>query len=238
MGDLLFTPQKPAIITRRGLITGIGALAAAAALPNLLRAVPNSQWPPQGAPILGNVGGVANVWQAADQTLTRPANTTAYAANQALGSSSSVVFSFGDQVNYPSSVPFFRHVGSSAFLTGLRLSVSLASGVTSLVMGTVLAHVYQAAPSAATAGPLADQGVYPTLQADAPIDLGLVLFTTWFVGGTGSDYMTSYGAPVLSQQPVIATVDAQSLFVVCTAQAAFTPLASMIYYLHAATAGD
>ena len=231
--------HKPAIIlSRRSLVTGAAALAAAAALPGPLKAIGSSQWPPQGAPILGNVGGTANVWQAADQTLTRPANTTAYAANEALGSSTSVIFSFGDQVNYPASTPFFRHLNSSAILTGLRLSVSLAGGITGLTMGSVLAHVYQAAPSSATTGPLVDQGVYQTLQADTAIKLGMVLFSSWYIGGTGSDLMDSYGAPLLSQQPIIAAPTTQALFVVCVSQGAITPLSAMIYHLHAASVGD
>jgi hypothetical protein len=238
MGDLIFIPRKPSIITRRGLLTGVGALATAAALPKPVRAIGSSQWPPQGSPILGNVGGTANVWQAADQTLTRPANTTAYAANEALGSSASVIFSFGDLVNYPSSVPFFRHMNSSAILTGLRLTASLAGGISGLVMGSVLAHMFQAAPSAATTGPLTDQGVWQMLQADSTIKLGIVLFSAWYTGGTGSDITESYGAPVISQQPIIAAPTTQSLFVVCTAQSAFTPLSAMIYHLHAASVGD
>jgi hypothetical protein len=45
-----------------------------------------------GQHFVGQVGGLSNVWQAADQSLTRPGNTTAYAANNAIGSSGSALF--------------------------------------------------------------------------------------------------------------------------------------------------
>jgi len=182
-----------------------------------------------------NVGGFSNVWQNADQTLTRPANTTSYAAGGALGSSTSIIFSFGDLVNYPSAPPFFKQVNSSALLTGLRLSCSL-SGIATTAMGSVTAHLYQTAPSAATS--LVDQSQYPTLQADSPIKLGIVQFSSWYIGGTGSDIIESYGSPVLSQQPIIAASTTQSMFVVCVANAAFTPASAAILHLHAAYVGD
>src|ERR1700729_367613 len=200
--------------------------------------VASSIFPAIGQSFIGNVGGVANAWQNADQTLTRPANTTAYAANQALGSSASAIFSFGDLVNYPSSSPFFRQANSSALLSGLRLSVSLAGGITSLTMGSVMAYLFQAAPTAATTGPLVDQGTWTTLLADTSAFLGQVLFSNWNIGGTGSDMTSSWGAPLLSQQPIIAAASTQSLFVVCVSTGAFTPLVSMIYHLHAASVGD
>src|SRR5580698_1825989 len=109
---MLLAPSKPAIITRRRLIVGTAAVAAAAVLPTALRAVSSSRWPIGGGSIIGNVGGTANVWQNADQTLTRPANTTAYAANGALGSATSIIFSFGDLVNFPSNPGFFRQNNS------------------------------------------------------------------------------------------------------------------------------
>lgn len=182
-----------------------------------------------------NIGGISNVCMAADQTLTRPANTTAYAAGQALGSDSSVIFSFGDTVNYPSAKPFFRYVNSSALLTSIRLGCSL-SGITASNMGSVIGHVYQTSPTAAEG--LVDQNQYPVLQADSPKKLGLVLFNTWFTGGTGSDLIESYGSPVLSQHPIIAAADTQSLFVVCVANSSFTPASSAIFHLHASSIND
>lgn len=224
---------KPSLIlSRRSALIGLGVLA----VPKPLLAVGSSQWPLVGTPILGNVGGTANVWQAADQTLTRPANTTAYAAGGALGSATSVIFSFGDLVNFPSSVGFFRKPNSSAILNGLRLSCSLAGGIATTAVGSVFAHLYQTAPSAASG--LADQNQYPNLQADAPIKLGAVQFSTWVAGGTGSDVVESYGAPLLSQQAVIAAAATQSLFVVCVSVGAFTPVSAAIWHLHASSTGD
>ena len=45
-------------------------------------------WPPLGSVAINSVGGVANVWQSADATLTRSANGTAYSQFQAIGSPS------------------------------------------------------------------------------------------------------------------------------------------------------
>ena len=232
----LIAPAKPAVIlSRRRLITGAAALAAAAALPRDGRAVQSSRWPLGGAQIIGNVGGTANVWQPADQILTRPANTTAYASGGALGSSSSVIFSFGDIANYPTAQGFFRQPNSSGLLSGLRLGCSLA-GITASNVGSVTGHLFQASPSAAAG--LVDQSQFPTLQADSPVKLGIVQFSTWYIGGTGSDLIESYGAPVLSQQPIIAAPGSQALFVVCVANSAFTPASAAIWHLHASSQGD
>ena len=125
--------------------------------------VASSRWPLSGATIIGNLGGVANVCQASDQTLTRPNNATAYVPYQAIGSSSSVVFSFGDLANYPSSKGFFRQPNSTGFLTSLRCDVS-GTGIVPSNMGSMIGWLYQSLPTAASG--LVDQSAYPLLVAD------------------------------------------------------------------------
>jgi hypothetical protein len=201
--------------------------------------VASPHWPPiggaPGAEFIGMVGGLATVWQAADANLTRPANTTAYSSGEAIGSSSSVVFSFGDQANYPASVPFFRQPNSSGIMTGLRCDMSL-SGIATTAGGPMIGWLYQASPSAAVG--LVDQSAYPHLIADVGLFLGLVQFSSWWTGGTGSDTISSFGATVLAQQPIIGAAKTGALFAVLTANGAFTPASAAIVHLHAAMVGD
>jgi hypothetical protein len=175
---------------------------------------------------IGQVGGVATVWQPCDANLTRPSNTTAYAAGEGMGSSASIVFSFTN---------FFRAPGSSALLTGLRFVMN-ASGILTSNAGAVLAHLYQGSPSAASG--LVDQSAYPTLIADDALKLGMINFTTWYQGGTGSNIIESYGSPLLAQQPVIAAPGLQTLYAVLVANGAFTPVSAAVLSLYASSIND
>lgn len=170
----------------------------------------------------GAMGGLANVWTAADAALTRPANATAYAANQAIGSATAVLFKFSG---------FFRCPGSSGLLTGMRLTASVAS-IATTNMGAISAYLYNALPSGAL-GPnnfasLGDQGTFKLLAADAPQKIGVVNFSTWNGGGTGSDMIDSYGAPIITPLPIIADPKATDLYCLLVATGAFTPIASAI----------
>ena len=95
---------------------------------------------------------------------------------------------------------------------------------------------YQASPAAASG--LADQNAFPTNDADAAIKLGLVQFSTWYIGGTGSNEIESYGAPVLSQQPIIAGAASQNLYAVLVANSAFTPASAQTINLYASSVND
>ncbi len=166
---------------------------------------------------IGNVGGVANVWQPADAALTRPNNTTAYAAGEAIGSAAAVVFSF---------TKFFRASGSSGLLTGARLIASV-SGVAAANMGTIRGHLFNALPTAALATATADQTQFNTLLADDGGKLGVIDFSTWDIGGSGSNLIESYGTLEQNQLPLMAAAASQSLYLVLVANGAFTPAAAM-----------
>jgi hypothetical protein len=179
---------------------------------------------------IGQVGGISNVWQPADSALTRPANTTAYAANQAIGSSTTVLFKFSG---------LFRANGGSASLTGLRVVASL-SGIAASNMGAVRAHLFNAAPSIAAG--LVDQGTFNTLLADDLFKLGTVDFSTWNVGGGGSNLIESYGAPALSPLPIIGAQTpapgARDLYMILVATGAFTPASGQTIQAYASATLD
>ena len=179
---------------------------------------------------IGQVGGVSNVWQPADSALTRPANTTAYAANQALGSSTTALFKFSG---------FFRANGGSALLTGLRLVASL-SGIAASNMGPIRAHLFNAAPS--TAAGLVDQGTFNTLLADDLLKLGTADFSAWNLGGGGSNLIESYGAPALSPLPIIGAQTpapgARDLYLILVATGAFTPASGQTIQAYASATLD
>lgn len=171
----------------------------------------------------GAFGGLANVWTPADVSLTRPNNSTAYANNGLIGSSSAVLFKWSS---------FFRCPGSSGLLTGMRLVASVAS-IATTNMGAISAHLFNAVPAAAL-GPnnfasAVDQGTFNFMAADnGAKKLGVVTFATWNGGGAGSDATDSYGTPLLCPQPIIADPLATDLYCLLVATGAFTPIANAI----------
>lgn len=168
-------------------------------------------------PHVDTAGGVANVWQASDATLTRPANTTAYASGGAIGSNLSAIFKF---------TGVFRQVSNTGLLTGLRLVASGAS-IATTNMGAITGHLFNASPSGA-GGFFYDQLQFPTLLADDALKLGTVSFSTWNVGGTGSNLIESYGSPAIQPLPMYAAAAAKDLYLVLVASAAFTPLSAQV----------
>lgn len=195
-------------------------------------------WPspnndPTPSSVIGNVGGISNVWQACDATLTRPNNTSAYAANGLIGSSSAALFKFSN---------FFRAKGATGLLTGLRLVASV-SGIATTNMGSITAHLFNASPAGAIAaaggsGSFVDQGTFDVMFADDPSKLGTVSFSGWSTGGGSSDTIESYGTPALTPLPIAAAAQDNSLFLVLVAAGAFTPVANQIIKPYAAAAFD
>jgi len=165
--------------------------------------------------IMGCAGGIANYWQDADASLTRPNNATAYAAHVGMGSGSSCLFTFSN---------LFRAFGSTGLLVAMRLSASVAS-IATTNMGSIRAHLFNAAPSGA---PASDQATFNTLIANQASKVGFVDFSTWNIGGAGSDMIESYGTPILTPMPVQAASNSKSLLAILEATGAFTPIASAI----------
>jgi hypothetical protein len=161
-------------------------------------------------------GGKSSVWVGPDANLTRPGNATAYVAHQAMGSGSSVVFTYTN---------FFPKVGVTGLLTGIRL---LASGSTIAVtnMGAVRAHLYNAAP---TSPPSADQQTFVGLFSNSSKGQGFADFSTWNIGGTGSDVISAYGSlPQSGPLPIQADATTRDLKIILEASGAFTPLSGMV----------
>lgn len=178
-------------------------------------------WPspnndPTVSSVIGNVGGIANVWQPADATLTRPNNATPYASTNAIGSSTSVLWSWSN---------FFRANGGSAVLTGARLVAHL-SGIATSEMGGVRLHLFNQSPSAAAG--VVDQGTWNMLYADEAFKLGWIDFSSWQISGSGSDEIVSYGSPCVTNLQLIGAALSSKLFGVLEATGAFTPGASML----------
>ena len=175
---------------------------------------------------LGGAGSV--VWAAADATLTRPNNATAYAAHVGMGSGASCIFKFSN---------FFRINGGTGLLTGLRLEASVAS-IALTNMGAVRAHLFNVTPASA---PVSDQAEFDTLVANSASKLGFVDFATWNIGGASSDVVTSYGSvSALTGAPLQlkAAVAARDLYLVLEATGVFTPIASAIINAFASAALD
>lgn len=183
---------------------------------------PRSNDTPMTEAFLGQVGGAANVWQPADASITRPNNATAYSQFGIVGSATAGLFTFSK---------FFRvkgspgTTGSTGLLTGARLVASVGSIATSN-MGTIVGHLYNVAPNGG--GTLTDQTAFQTLAQDDAAKLGTITWTTWTIGGTGSNLIESYGALAATPLPIISAINDNSLYLVLMANAAFTPIANAV----------
>lgn len=156
--------------------------------------------------------------------LVRPANTTAYAANGAIGAAAAAL------ITLPG---FFSAAGSHALLTEARLVVDGIAAVPSGMAARL--HLYNADPSAALAS-AADQAVYKTLAALSSNKLGYIDFTSFAIGGAGSDMAESYGAPVVSPLHLVAGAST-TLYGLLVSTAAWTPVAGMGFQVYAKRAG-
>lgn len=164
---------------------------------------------------------VARVAIAADSSLTRPANVTAYAANQGVGSGSTCIFKWTN---------FFSASGSkTGLLTGLRVVAAAASiGVAN--MPNLLAHLYTTTPGSP---PASDQATFNDLTANQVIELGTVAFGQWNIGGAGSNMIDSYGAPVIVPLPIRPADGERDLYIVLATTSTATPIASTVVSMYA-----
>lgn len=190
---------------------------------------PSPNRDPTSSSIQGNVGGIASGWQAADASLARPNNATAYAANQTIGSSTAVLLTFTN---------FFRQKGSTGILIGARLIASVAS-IASTNMGAIRAHFYNAPPLLNYgSGALVDQSTWQSMLADETGKLGWADFATWSIGGANSDTIESYGAFPVSDMAIGAAASSANLYAVLEATGAFTPAANQVIQLYASALLD
>jgi hypothetical protein len=166
-------------------------------------------------------------WQEADATLTRPANTTATVAHGAIGSAASCLFKFTN---------FFDVVGQHGLLTGMKMviekaAIAVPSGI------AIRMHLYQDDETAVILSSNADAATFKTMAAAAAKKIGYVDFTTWNIGGTGSDCIESYGVPVITSLHLKAGAVAKDLYAIGEATAVFTPINAGIQHLYASRIG-
>jgi hypothetical protein len=184
----------------------------------------NGQGKPQEAAGVTLLAGKAN-WSAADGAITRSANVTPYAAHNSMGSASNCLFTFTN---------LFPFVGAQALLTGLKLVMGAASVPASIV---VRAHLFNDDLSASVLAANADQSTFKTLLASEGAKLGYVDFSSFAIGGSGSDCIESYGTPSVSPLHLVAKATSRNLYAILEATASFTPPSASEMRLYASIAG-
>ena len=170
--------------------------------------------------IRDSLTGRSSAWQQCDAPITRPANTTAYAASKLMGSASVTRFKFTN---------WFPAEGGSRLLTGLKLTVEKAGGISAPAGFAVRAFVFSGLPTVATA----DQSDFALLAADKAIRQSSPLFEAPTTGGAGSDCYETF-APLYAPALIKAAPSNRDLYVVLVAQGAFTPTSASIMNLFAA----
>lgn len=154
--------------------------------------------------------------QGADARITRPNNATPYTANMMIGNATT------SQLFYTN---FFPGNGATGLLVNARLTLNLAA-ITLPAGLAVRAHIFNDVPPAALG---ADQVAFQSLQANDDVKLGTVDFSSFQLGGTGSDLIESYGSfPTGAVLPIVAAANKRSLVVYLMALGGFTLPASTI----------
>lgn len=160
----------------------------------------------------------------ASATLTRPADTTAYALGDLVANSTTA----GSVV--PTSFAVARQNGGSGRVNAIRLFTSS----TVLTNAQFRIHFYSAAPTFTNG----DNGVWLTTGyvAGAPIYVGsadVVVNTAFSDGAVGQGYAT-YGPYV----PFIAASGSQTIYAVIEARAAYTPISAETFVIEISGEAD
>jgi hypothetical protein len=168
----------------------------------------------------------STAWKAADAALARPADATATVIGGAIGSGTSALFKFSN---------FFEDKGAHALLTGLKLVIS-GAGIAAPASMAIRAHLYSADVSGVVLSANADKGTWKSMLAAQGDALGYVDFSTFIVGGAGSDAVVGFGVPVVSPMHLRAADDAKDLFAILVATAVYTPVNAGVHTLFASRA--
>lgn len=160
------------------------------------------------------VAGGLSVWQFADAARTRPANTTAYAANKIVGDAVDSAFKFSN---------VFRRAGGGLWLTELKVQCSAAAITLPAGIG-VKGILYQSTISA-----LADQSDYAMTEAGRTNRLGIVTLATAVSGGTGSDAYELIGAPDFGPLYLQAAAGSRDLYLRLVSTGAWTPNSASVW---------
>lgn len=158
-----------------------------------------------------------------DSDITRPANTTAYAANNSIGTASNCLLTYSS---------FFEAAGDNHLLTNARLiiqgsaTVSVPSGI------AIRAYLFNSDVSATVLSSNADQATFKRMFAAQAYSQGHIDFTTFETGGTGSDCMVSTGtASGGTLHHMKASTTSRALYAILVATAAFTPISASVHRL-------
>ena len=148
-------------------------------------------------------------------SFTRPANTTAYAVNDVLGTSvaGSPVLTFTN---------VSRVTGRGAYIQRARL----VKNGTTVTSATFRLYLYASSPSGLSS--LVDNDPWPMLWANRAIRIGFIDFPTMITGGTGSDSSAAQIYPV--NLPVLPE-GSTSIFGVLVTQAAYTPASAEQFHV-------
>lgn len=174
------------------------------------------------------IGSSSDYNVAPDADLTRPANTTAYAANNSIGSSSNCLLTYSN---------FFEAAGDSHLLTEAALVISGAATVSVPSGISVRAYLFNADPSATVLSSNADQATFKLMLASMASMCGYVDFSTFVTGGTNSDAMVGYGTPIVTPKQVKAAGTSRALYAILVATGAFTPISAAVHRLYLSRAG-
>lgn len=172
-----------------------------------------------------NVRGLSNAFIAADATLQRPNDVTPTVVSGAIGSAASAVFKFTN---------LFGSFGSNSLLTGLTMGIA-ATSITVPASIAIRAYLFNADVSALVLSANADKGVFKTVVAALPAYQGYVDFSTFILGGTGSDCIFSKGNPQNGNYiHMKAAAQAADLYAFLVSTAVYTPsVAASTYSLYA-----
>jgi len=163
---------------------------------------------------LGEVGGKMLF---TSTTFTRPADTTAYAAKDAVGDSTSAptVLSFTNAV---------RISGGTGYVVGARINTSQTTCVARFRL-----HLFRTTPTA-----INDNGAFTLLDANFATRLGYIDFAAMQTEGTGSTAANSQNATV--RLPIVC--GATTLFGLLESLDAFTPASAQTFKFELAIEGN
>jgi hypothetical protein len=142
--------------------------------------------------------------------LTRPANTTAYAAGDVVGTASTGVLTLNGAAKSNSG-------------GGRILGVRLNKSGTTVTNATFTVHFYNTAPTA-----VADNAAWDSLYAEAEYYIGSTALTLMTAGGAGGGFTSLVVNPPLWYQTASGS---KALYAVITAAAAYTPASAETFKL-------
>ncbi len=162
---------------------------------------------------LGEVGG-KTITSAV--TLTRPADTNAYAAKDAVSNSTSApaVLTFAS---------FARVAAGGGVITKARLLTNQSTNTARFVL-----HLYSAAPTA-----INDNAAFALLWASRASWIGSIVFPACATEGTGSDCAYAIATPGIGNLPLEfqCAAASQALYGALEVLDAFTPVSGQVFYV-------